>query len=463
MPGEEHRSTDRWRVVVTRCNESEVLFTESGRSLALPEVQVPRKQRIAWHLNDQMKRMWQLPVVSIMPLPFTSNTVAPVRYHLAESLAPGSGLSSNLRWLEPSIALEQFVLDPQDKSALEAVARSEFRNLERQGPFLRVGWFQELSLWLRSAAAALALEWDGDFEQFNATNSFSLIRFATKPRALWFKAVDSTFATEFHVSKLLSRKLPDFVPRVVATRPEWFAWVTEECPGTALDANSEFALWRNAATTLAQLQIESTGLVPELLEAQAHPLNQILSHVAVERFRPIARDVLSANAESDRETISESELADIEAIVRQYVEAAARSQVPDAIGHLDLNSGNVIVSQSRCAYLDWAEAYVGFPFLSFEYLLQSFRRFFGVGSAREPEFVETYLSLWESVVPRHAVRDGWAVTPVLAVFAYFLRCIDRCESEILGVPGRVEYLSSLLQKLKREAAKAKPLGQGVPR
>src|SRR5258708_1701500 len=141
MPGEEHRSTDRWRVVVTRCNESEVLFTESGHFLALPEVQIPCKQRIAWHLNHQMKRMWRLPVASIMPLPFTSNTMAPVRYHLAESLAPEAGLASNLRWLDLSVASKQFVLDPQDKSALEGVARSEFRNLERQGPFVRVGWF----------------------------------------------------------------------------------------------------------------------------------------------------------------------------------------------------------------------------------------------------------------------------------------------------------------------------------
>lgn len=462
MPGEEHRSTDRWRVVVTRGNESEVLFAESGRSLALPEVQIPCRQRIAWHLNDQLKRVWQLSVVSVMPLPFASNTVPPVRYHLAELLAPDSGLPSNLRWLDISIAAKQFVLDPRDKSALGAVARPEPGNVECQGPFARVGWFQKVSLWLRSAAAALALECDGDFEQFNATDSFSLIRFATKPRALWFKAVGSTFATEFHISRLLARRLPHCVPRVVAARQEWLAWLTEESLGTALDAASDFALWQNAASTLARLQIESTAFVSELLGAQAYPLYRMLSRAGVERFRPIALDVLSADTQSARETITDDGLADIEETLRQSIETGSHSRIPDALGHLDLNSGNIVVSQNRCTYLDWAEAYVGFPFLSFEYLLQSFRRAFGATSAQEQELVETYLPPWETIVPRHAVRDAWALTPVLAVFAYFLRCIDRCEGEVRSVPGRVEYLSFLLRRLKREAARAKPLGQGAP-
>ena len=448
---------------MTRGNESEVLFAESGLSLALLEVQIPSRQRVAWHLNDQLRRVWQLPVVSIMPLPLASGTVAPVRYHLAESLAPHAGLPSNLRWLELPIARKQFVLDPQDRFALDSFARSEMRTTEPQGPFSRARWFDEVSLWLRSAAAALALEWDGDFEQYNATDSFSLIRFRTKPRALWFKAVGNTFATEFHISQLLGRKVPDCVPRLVAARPEWRAWLTEECPGTTLDLVADFALWRNAASALARLQIASATFLPELLDAHAPPLHRMLSRAGVERFRPIARDVLSANAQLGRETISDDELADIEEALRQSIETVSHSRIPDALGHLDLNSGNVVVAEDHCAYLDWAEAYVGFPFLSFEYLLQSFRRGFGATSPQERELVETYLAPWEAVAPSHAVRDAWAMTPVLAVFAYFLRCIDRCEAEILSIPGRAEYLSFLLRKLGREAAKAKPLGQGGPR
>jgi hypothetical protein len=462
MSGKEHPSTDRWRVVVTRRNECEILFVESNQSLALPEVQIPSKQRIAWHLNDQLKRVWQLSVVSSLPLPVTPNTAIPVRYHLAELLVPDAGLPSNLRWLERSIALKQFVLDPQDKSALDAATGQEPRNMEHRGPFGRVGWFQDVSLWLRSAAAALALEWEGDFEQFNATDSFSLIRFATKPIALWFKAVGATFATDFHVSRLLSRKLPDFVPRLVATRPDWFAWLSEECPGNTLDAVSDFSLWQNAATMLARLQIASAEFVSELLDARAYPLNTILSPSGLARFHPIVRDVLAADAQSAHERITDDELADIEQTLRQSIDTASYSRLPDALGHLDLNSGNVIVSPDHCAYLDWAEAYIGFPFLSFEYLLQSFRRIFGATSLQEQKLVEMYLSPWESVVRRDAVREAWAVTPVLAVSAYFLRCIDRCEGQILSVPGRLEYLSFLLRKLKREAARAKPLRHGAP-
>jgi len=462
MPNEGLGSRDRWRVVVTRGSGSEVLFVESGRALALPEVEIPSKQRIAWHLNDQLKQVWQLPVVSIVPLPLESNGAPPVRYYLAESLAPDVSLLPNLRWIESSAARQRLLLDSQDIAALNALNHLELQS-PQQGPFAKPGWFQEVSLWLRSAAAALALEWDGGFEQFNATDSFSLIRFATNPRALWFKAVGGSFATEFHVSRLMARKLPDCVPRLVAAREDWLAWLTEECPGTSLDAIAEFSLWQDAASTLARLQIASTAFVPELLDARAYPLARTLSHASVDRLQPIARNVLSGNTQSAREVIVDGELADIEETLRQCIETISKSGIPDALGHLDLNAGNVVVSPDRCVYLDWAEAYAGFPFLSFEYLLQSFRRVFGASSPQEREFVETYLSSWKGVASHQSVEDAWPSTPVLAVFAYFLRCIDRCEGEVMAVPGRAEYLSFLLRKLKREAVKARLLSQGAPR
>jgi len=456
--------TDRWRVIVVRAKGAEVLFVKRNTSLGLPEVQIPRKQRIAWHLNEQLRQVWQLPVVSTTPLPYASNqSETPVRYHVAEILDPALGLRSNLLWMQPSVALQESTVDPADATALEAFALSESPAAPKQGPFASLGWFHEVSLWLRSAAAALALEWDGAFEQFNATDSFSLIRFATKPRALWFKAVGNRFASEFHVSRLLARRIPGYVPRVVATREDWRAWLSEECLGSTLDAASDIRLWQIAVAALAQLQIESTRLAPDLRKAQAHPLNRILSGVAVDRFRAIASDLLSVDAKSSRQAMTENDLADIDCALRHCVAAVSTSGIPDALGHLDLNSGNAVVAKDHCAYLDWAEASVGFPFLTLEYLLQSFRRTFGGVSLQERDLVETYLSAWEDLAPRHAVQDAWTCTPALAVFAYFLRCIDRCDGEILGVPGRAEYLSFLLLKLKREAAISKATSEGIPR
>ena len=222
-------------------------------------------------------------------------------------------------------------------------------------------------------------------------------------------------------------------------------------------------MWRNAASTLARLQIASTRFVPELLEAQAYPLDRMLSNAGTERFRTMARNVLTADTQFTCEKITSDELAELEESLRQCIEAASNSGIPDALGHLDLNSGNVVVSQDRCVYLDWAEACVGFPFLAFEYLLQSFRRAFGISPPQEREFINTYLSPWESVASQSAMQEAWASAPALAVFVYFLRCIDRCEGEIHSVPGRAEYLSFLLRRLKREAAKAWQLGQGAYR
>lgn len=464
MTNTEHASTDRWRVVVARSTDSSVLFVKSGGALALPEVEIPRNQRPAWHLNEQMKRVWHLHVLSIVPLVVAGNGSEARRApcHLLEFLAADEELAPNLLWVEPSVAMQEFVIEPTVAAALGAAVSLQSADGEQNPPpFARLGWFEEASLWCKSAAAAFGLVWDGAFEQFTATDSFSLIRFATKPQALWFKAVGESFATDFRVSKLLAHRIPSCVPRIVAAREDWRAWLAEECSGTTLDAGWDFGLWQNAASTLARLQIESTAFIPELLQAQAHPLHQTLSNAAVERFHSSAKEILSA--QSVQGSIADGDLAEIDCAVRQSLEAVSKSGIPDALGHLDLNSGNVVVSQDRCAYLDWAEATAGFPFLSFDYLLQSFRRVFGAASPQEQDFVEMYLSAWETVAPSHAVRDAWASTPVLAVFAYFLHCIDRCQGELRGVPGRMEYLSSLLRRLKREAAGTRRLDVGAPR
>jgi hypothetical protein len=57
--------------------------------------------------------------------------------------------------------------------------------------------------------------------------------------------------------------------------------------------------------------------------------------------------------------------------------------IPDALGQLDLNPGNVILTEGHSVFLDWAEAYVGNPFFSLQYLVEHFRRVAGVDAIAE--------------------------------------------------------------------------------
>ena len=76
--------------------------------------------------------------------------------------------------------------------------------------------------------------------------------------------------------------------------------------------------------------------------------------------------------------------------IEEALSLSADLGIPDALGHLDLNPGNVIVSEGQCVFLDWAEAYVGNPLFSFQYLVEHFRRMAGVDATAESGLTSAY-------------------------------------------------------------------------
>jgi Phosphotransferase enzyme family len=452
MPDPIHTPFDRWRVLIPRRHASEVLVLAEQATCHLPEVRVPQNQRLAWHLNAALKHCWQLDVVSIPPVDIGphSREDGAVRYHVAELLRANAPLPGGMQWASVSSLTPQSLPMPGDFSALRAFLKEISDPASKDAPFGHLGWLREVTSWFRDAITPLALEWNGRFEQFHASASFSLMRLETAPRAAWFKAVGEPNTREFRITLELANRYPEYVPRILAVRPDWNAWLAEECPGKTLDQILEIDLWRNAARALAGLQIESLSRPKELLRAGAHNLDMFLSQPAVEQFLAVAEKLVSQNPQPRPIDPTLDDLSAMTDQLRELLEHAEKLRVPNALGHLDLNAGNVIVSSERCAYLDWAEAYVGLPFLTFEYFLQQFRRAFGQQAPRESAVVETYLAAWEQVLPRSDVREAWALTPALAVFAYALRCVAASEPYGTGVPRMANYLRTLLRKLKRE-------------
>ena len=68
------------------------------------------------------------------------------------------------------------------------------------------------------------------------------------------------------------------------------------------------------------------------------------------------------------------EISDLKNVVRTTLQDLESLHLTDSVGHMDLNPGNIFVTSERAVFLDWAEAFVGSPLFSFEYLLQHFHR-----------------------------------------------------------------------------------------
>jgi hypothetical protein len=455
MPQPHPTLTDRWRVIIPNSSASEILILEEPNKLSLPEVNIPQHQRVAWHLNAEVRRNWNLDVISIVPVE-TSDSLsgdAVVQYHVVEPLTPNAAPPRGLRWTSISALTPKSLPDAEDHHALRAFLAILSSSTNKDTPFGHLGWFGELAAWLREAIAPFSFEWDHGFTQFQSSASFSLIRFGTKPRALWFKAVGDPNTREFRITQALANRYSEFVPRILAVRSDWNAWLAEECMGRSLNEIMEIELWRNASRALAELQIRSAAGAEELLRAGAHDLQTMFSLPAVNRFFTAAETLMQ---ESIGTTVPEILLTDLPAMKAEVLELLARAKnsgIPDALGHLDLNSGNAIVSPERCVYLDWAEAYIGPPFLTLEYFLQSFRRSFGRQSPQEDSVVEAYLTTWQRSAPSNHVRETWAISPALAVFAYAQRCLIAVEPYGMGTSRFTDYLRALLRRLKRELLK----------
>src|SRR5260370_6875954 len=65
--------------------------------------------------------------------------------------------------------------------------------------------------------------------------------------------------------------------------------------------------------------------------------------------------------------LSRQELSRLSAAIKDALHCLAALPIPDSLGHSDFNPGNIIISPERYTFIDWAEAHVSHPFLTFAY------------------------------------------------------------------------------------------------
>jgi hypothetical protein len=123
--------------------------------------------------------------------------------------------------------------------------------------------------------------------------------------------------------------------------------------------------------------------------------------------------------------------------------------IPNTLGHLDLNPGNILVSPTRCVFLDWQAAYIGPPFPSFQYLLEHWHRFRGKDSRHEESLVRSYLKHWVRFASPSQIASLCRIAPLLAAFMYALSIPHATNPENIN-QQTAGYLRSLSRRMMRE-------------
>ena len=447
--------TDIWRILLFGRDGDELLLLRTPSGYRLPELRIPRCQRVAPNLNAEAKRLWNLDTVCLLPLEISNGDLAVrgTHYHVMEVCRPQELVHVAPDFVQMSRVKEDSFADLHDYVAVRQEMEPKTASLAEDhcGPFSKFGAFERISAWVAEQLQPLGVRLDGNFHQLQATASFALIRFATNRGAVWFKAVGDPNLRECSITRSLTARLPQYVPALLAEKADWNAWLVAEAQGQGLFESSDPATWCRAAESLAELQIASLPHTTELHAPCAHDVRaQKLLH-RVDPFFLVMQETMQAQTKTTVPKLTEQEISSVGELVAETLHKLAEAGIPDALNHLDLNPCNVIVSTSGCTFLDWAEAAVGNPFFSLEYLRQEFLQVFPGRVDCERNFYNSYLNRWNPVL---AVKNTRRLAPSCAA------CCDLClrrvrpswdDPKMCQRPELSAFLRSLVRRMHRES------------
>ena len=443
-----------YRAVVLGANGKELLVVANDRGLLLPCVDIPRDQRLAESLTRAMKTDWSCETICLFTpdAPSWAGRTSEVRYQVME--CSDKTHDPRTKWVLVSSLLPNDFANVADyaavfQSVVECLAHV---GGEALGPFARIGWLEQLQEWVEEVVTPLGFHLSGSFRQLNASPCFSLIRFATNGPAVWFKAVGEPNLREFPITLTMAELFPKYVPSILDSRTAWNGWLAQEVEGISLAETLALQDWRRAASALAEMQIESIAHGPRLRQCGARDLRIAALSNLLDPFLDAIGHLVAQQMKVPPQVLTGKELLSVGEQILDALSSFLDLEIPDGLGHLDLNPGNIIVSTDGCAFLDWAEGYVGPPFLSFQYLLEHARRMVGADACFEDQLTALYTRPWREVLSADHIAEALRLAPILAVFAYAAGTGLWANPDGVRDQKTAGFLRSLTRRLTREAS-----------
>jgi hypothetical protein len=441
-----------YRAIVLGQGGNELLLARVGDAFLLPSVEIPRWQRLAENMTAAIRNEWHQEAICL----FDPDVSAPTstndhKYQVMECSRPAES-HPRAEWVRVSSLSEQTFVDSADHLAVQRCLAECDKSLAASapGPFARLGWFKELQAWIGEVIVPLEFHLTGSFSQFNARPSFSLVRFETSGRAVWFKAVGKPNLREFPITLELARFFPQYLPPILASRPDWNGWLALEVEGISLGETRDIRHWKATASALAKLQMEASDRSGVLIDSGARDLRTPALLELIRPFLDAMGQLMEEQTKVPPPALPRSELMLLGEHIEEALSLSADLGIPDTLGHLDLNPGNVIVSEGQSVFLDWAEAYLGNPLFSFQYLVEHLRQLSSMCMTAGSVLTTTYAEEWRSLVSSASLEKALALSPMLAAFAYAVATDGWGDQARLQDPKVAGYLRSLTRRMHRE-------------
>jgi len=408
-------------------------------------VELPRNTRTAQQLQNELHRKWGLAVV-ILDILVTDGWTSPCA--VAELLDRSVPVSFGL--VQPE-HLPGGELSEGEHISLQAILNGNEGNL-----FARVGCIDEAIAWLEASTGGRILS-KAQINQLNASAAFTLLRFPMQDgRDFWLKATGTPHEHERPVSCLLSKLCPGHVPEVVAERSAWNAWLMRG-GGESISALSSAASvaarsLETAAKSLAELQVKTAGAERDLLDSGVADHREHALRSKAEMLFDYFNEAMGRQTSTKVPRIETRRLRELRSIfedVCRYVESLG---LPDTVLHGDLNLGNILVTDERCVFIDWAEACVGNPLVTFEHLLLlNSTETPGLKAVCDQRLRATYRSKMSMICDPRAIDAGFVCIPIIAAASAILGRGDWLETPLRNDPRRQAYVRAVVRHMDRAA------------
>lgn len=421
-----------YRVVLVRPQSDGILALASAICFCLPRVKIPSMGRPAQQLQRAMKAAWGISAFIL------DTWWAP---HGGSPCAVAVILSTAINPTLQEVALDQLANSELSSDELHGV-QSLMKNRSRF-PVAHIGWTGEAMDWVMSVTGARFARND-DVEQLNGGGGFVLMRLRSdEGKSYWLKTTGMPNMHELSVTSCLSGLCPEFLPKLVATRSDWNAWLTEDAGKESSNPIADADLFQ-AIRSFASLQLQTANAIDVLLTSGAFDqripvVRRHLDGVVSFLIDAMAKQTSAKVAPLGRRRVLE--LGDILGDALSQMDALG---IPDAVLHNDLNMGNILFAGTNCVFTDWSEAAIGNPFLSLD-------RFRLLRPEAAPELYRAYRECWVGLISDETVRRAVNLAPLLSIFTYLYGRGDWLEDTNKVTLPFESYARSLARHMDRAA------------
>jgi hypothetical protein len=418
-------------VIIHSASRRLLVFVKDGE-FRLARVQVPRGRRTVREICVALKQRWGLSVIVLEIL-------------FGDGRAPGCVIAKPIEPVCPpgfeTIRPEQLAgdeLPEESRVGLEQVLEDTVPS-----PLSSLGWFDDAVVWVEETTQRKVVTRTAP-EQFNGGRAFTLICFPMDDgRRYWLKATGYPNRHEYDVTTCLYTLCPSCLPRLVATRRDWNAWLTEDAGISPREPISSLFLVR-ATGCLSQLQRETIPSIDLLLAAGAVDQRLPILRGHIEKIVDSLILAMSRQTSTKSSPVPKVRLLELGAILRDAFLRMEALAIPDTLMHNDLNTDNILFDGNRYVITDWCEAAVGNPFFSFDQLCRR-------SDAASTDVRTAYANSWSQHLTQSTVEEAFLLTPLLAIYTHLYGRGSWMDETSVIPPKRESYARSLARHLDRAA------------